>query len=100
MSQRIREHAGDLESTKQADYAAQIAQHWGTPQLPELAGSKEACEILGITKATLARWLEPGSGSHGDQCTWMIEPRYVAAGPVWPRADVEGFAREIGRKRG
>jgi hypothetical protein len=72
---------------------------WMTPKLPELVGSKEAVEILGIQKMTLNRWLEPLSGPFGPDCTYMIPPKRIAAGPVWVREDVERFAAEIGRQR-
>ena len=72
---------------------------WATPRLPDLVGSKEAAEILGVHKATLNRWLKPESGPHGSTKTYMIEPKYIDAGPVWVRADVERFAAEQGRQR-
>jgi hypothetical protein len=72
---------------------------WLTPKLPELVGSKEACELLGIQKSTLTRWLKPGSGDHGDDKTYMIPPARTAAGPVWAKADIERFGEKIGRQR-
>ena len=72
---------------------------WRTPRLPELVGSKEACEILNIQKMTLTRWMKPGSGTLGHEQTYMIPPKMIAAGPVWVRTDVERFAEEIGRRR-
>lgn len=72
---------------------------WRTPRLPDLVGNKEACEILGIKKMTLRRWMEPGSGPFGPDKTRMIEPRRVDAGPIWVRSDVERFRDEIGRQR-
>lgn len=72
---------------------------WKTARLPELVGSKEACEILGIQKMTLKRWLEPGSGPYGPDRTYMIPPHRISAGPVWAKDDVETFAEEIGRRR-
>jgi hypothetical protein len=70
-----------------------------TPRLPELVGAHEAREILSIDKATLLRWLEPGSGTLGGEKTYMIPPRRIKAGPVWVREDVERFAVEVGRQR-
>lgn len=74
-----------------------------TPRLPDLVGAVEACEILGIQKMTLSRWLKPGSGtadwSHGPDRTYMIEPKRIRSGPVWTREDVEWFAQAIGRQR-
>jgi predicted site-specific integrase-resolvase len=72
---------------------------WRTPRLPDLVGSKEAAEILGIQKMTLTRWLRPGSGTLGPDETYMIPPKRIEAGPVWVRSDVERFASEIGRQR-
>lgn len=72
---------------------------WRTARLPDLVGSKEACEILGVQKMTLRRWLEPGSGPYGPDRTYMIPPREIAAGPVWARSDVEHFREQIGRRR-
>ena len=72
---------------------------WRTPKLPELVGAKEACEILGIQKMTLNRWLRPESGVHGPEKTYMIAPVKIAAGPVWAKSDVEHFAEQIGRRR-
>lgn len=67
--------------------------------MPPLVGSKEACEILGIQKMTLNRWLKAGSGRLGDDRTYMIPPKRIDAGPVWVRADVERFRDTIGRQR-
>lgn len=72
---------------------------WRTPRLPDLVGSKEACEILGIQKMTLNRWMRPGSGTLGDEETYMIPAKRVDAGPIWVKDDVERFAAEIGRQR-
>jgi hypothetical protein len=72
---------------------------WKTAKLPELVGAREACELLGIQKMTLRRWLEPGSGPYGSEGTYMIEPKRIAAGPVWAKDDVLHFAAEIGRRR-
>lgn len=72
---------------------------WKTPRLPELVGAKEACELLGIQKMTLNRWLRQGTGPHGDERTYMIQPQRTAAGPVWVKSDVEFFAEEQGRRR-
>jgi hypothetical protein len=76
---------------------------WRTPRLPDLVGAVEACELLGIQKMTLNRWLKPGSGtddwSHGKDRTYMIEPKRIRSGPVWVKEDVVRFADEIGRQR-
>lgn len=72
---------------------------WKTARLPELVGAKGACELLGIQKMTLRRWLEAGSGEYGEERTYMIPPKRIEAGPVWVKADVEHFASEIGRRR-
>lgn len=74
------------------------------PDSSELVGAKEACAILGVDKMTLWRWRQPGSGkphsSYGDDRTYMIPPKQrVGNRPVWARADVEEFARTIGRQR-
>lgn len=86
--------------------AAEMAiRPWRTSRLPDLVGSKETCEILGIQKMTLTRWLKPGTGpwgpdgQYGPNGTYMIPPKYIAAGPVWVKSDVERFAEEIGRQR-
>jgi hypothetical protein len=70
-----------------------------TEKLPPLVGAKEACEILGIQKMTLRRWLEKGSGNFGPDGTYMIPPARIDAGPVWVRSDIEYFVEEIGRRR-
>lgn len=70
-----------------------------TQRLPDLAGSKEACELLGVDKMTLNRWMRAGSGSLGPDRTYMIPPKRIAAGPGWVRSDIERFAVEIGRQR-
>lgn len=74
-----------------------------TSSVPDLVGAKDACAILGIDKMTLWRWQQPGSGkphsSHGDDDTYMITPQRVGKRAVWVRADVEAFARTIGRQR-
>jgi hypothetical protein len=78
---------------------------WHTPDLPELVGSKEACEILGIDKMTLNRWKKPGSGEvldfggFGPNRTYMCPWAEIAAGPVWVREDVIRHRDEIGRQR-
>lgn len=76
---------------------------WKTSRLPELVGSREACELLGVQKMTLNRWLQPDSGNaescHGDERTYMLTPQRIGAGPVWVKSDVEHFAQEIGRRR-
>lgn len=72
---------------------------WRTQRLPDLVGSAEACEILGIQKMTLNRWMRPGSGPYGDDRTYMIPPKRIKASPVWVRSDIERFADEIGRQR-
>lgn len=72
---------------------------WRTARLPELVGNAEACEILGISKRTLGRWMQPGSGEFGPESTYMIPWKTIRASPVWVREDVERFADEIGRRR-
>jgi hypothetical protein len=78
---------------------------WRTARLPELVGFAEACEILGVQKMTLKRWMEPGSGSslpgggYGPDKTRMIPPQRIRSGPVWVREDVERFRDEVGRQR-
>lgn len=72
---------------------------WRTARLPPLVGAKGACEILGIHKTTFYKWLRPGSGDLGPDKTYMVPPKYIEAGPVWDRSDVEHFAVEIGRRR-
>lgn len=72
---------------------------WRTPRLPELAGLKDACAILGVRKMTLLRWMEPGSGTLGPDQTYMIPPKRISSGPVWVRSDLERFHDEIGRQR-
>lgn len=80
-----------------------VRRPWRTQRLPPLVGYKGACEILGVKKMTLSRWLLPGSGkgsvSFGPDKTYMIPPARVESGPVWVRSDVERFALEVGRQR-
>jgi hypothetical protein len=79
---------------------------WGTPALPQLVGSAEACDILGVQKMTLSRWMKPGSGRGAGfppDDTYMVPPRRIGVGakrdPVWTRQDVERFRDEYGRHR-
>lgn len=82
-----------------------IRRPWRTPRLPPLVGAKGACEILGVQKMTLSRWMQPGSGvahkggGFGPDKTYMITPARVDSGPVWVRSDVERFAVLFGRQR-
>jgi hypothetical protein len=76
-----------------------VSQEWETDNLPALVGNKETCELLGIQKSTLARWMKPETGEHGPQRTYMIEWKTVNAGPVWDRRDVEDFAAMNPRRR-
>lgn len=69
---------------------------WRTPELVgQLAGWKEAAEIMGRSHVTLHRWLRPGTGPHGPTGTFLIEPAMIAAGPVWFRCDLERFRLEL-----
>lgn len=61
-----------------------------TPSLPPLVGIVEATEILGISKATIHRWINDG---------YLIEPVRISSGPVWAREDIERFRDELGRRR-
>ena len=72
---------------------------WRTPSLPPLCGFKSACEILGVGRMTLARWMQPDSGSFGSEQTRMVPPARIDSGPCWVRADVERFKVEYGRQR-
>lgn len=87
------------------DRIKSLRRPWRTPRLPPLVGYKSACEILGVQKMTLSRWLKPGSGAahssggFGPDKTYMIPPAKVDSGPVWVRSDVERFAIEMGRQR-
>lgn len=76
-----------------------MSEPWKTDTLPDLVGFKEACALLGVSKATLARWSQPGSGEHGPKRTYMIESKQISSGPVWDRQDVLGFARTAPRRR-
>jgi hypothetical protein len=82
-----------------ASVVAMARRPWRTPRLPELVGNAEACEILGIQKMTMKRWMQPGSGTHGPDHTYMIPPKRIKAGPVWVRDDVMRFRDDIGRQR-
>lgn len=67
---------------------------WRTLMLPELAGYAEATEILGVSKMTLGRWLEPGSGKgegFGRDDTFLVGPARTRSGPVWAAADLRQF---------
>lgn len=76
-----------------------IRRPWRTPDLPPLCGFKGACEILGVGRMTLSRWMQPGSGSFLPDMSYMVPPARIDSGPVWVRADVELFAVEFGRQR-
>lgn len=71
---------------------------WATDSL-DLVGNKEACDLLEIHKSTLARWMKPSSGPHGETGTYMVEWRSLRAGPLWHRLDVVDFAATKPRKR-
>ena len=83
--------------------AAQTPMAWQTLLLPELAGYTEATEILGVSKMTLGRWLEPGSGKgegFGADDTFLIGPARTKSGPVWVADDLRHFkAAHAGRRR-
>lgn len=74
-------------------------ERWLAEDLPELVGQAEALKILGVSKSTIIRWMRPGSGPRGDRMTYMCPWVETARGPVWPKADVERFAAQIGRQR-
>lgn len=72
--------------------------------LKDPVGAKEAYEIIGVDKQTFWRWRQPGSGkphsSHGEDRTYMIPPaKRAGSRPLWERADVQSFARDVGRQR-
>lgn len=95
--------AGKLSRMADGDHWSQeldeIRHPWRTPRLPELVGAVEACEIMGVQKMTLYRWLRPGSGTLGPDRTYMIPPKRIRASPVWVKEDVERFVEEKGRQR-
>jgi hypothetical protein len=72
---------------------------WLTPALPPLVNQTEAAAIGGVSKATLIRWREPGTGEHGPDKTYMIPPAMAGSTPVWARADIERFFATTGRQR-
>jgi len=76
-----------------------IRRPWGTPDLPQLVGFKGACEILGVGRMTMSRWMRPGTGSFGPEQTRMVPPARIDSGPLWVRADVVRFRDEVGRQR-
>lgn len=83
--------------------AATGPRSWRTPRLPELVGNKQACEILGVSKVTVGRWLEPGSGEgHGfaPDDTYLIPPQLTSAGRVWAADDLRRFKASRGNRRG
>lgn len=108
---------GAMDSTTEdvADDAAEAAtdnpvrRPWRTKRLHgQLVGIKGAADILGVDKSTVHQWLKPGSGELGPERTYMIPPARVdgefstgktKGWPVWFRADVEFFDREVGRQR-
>lgn len=67
-----------------------MSRRWKTDDLPELVGIPGATRILGISSATLHRWINSG---------YMIPPQRIASGPIWAREDVERFGTEFGRQR-
>jgi hypothetical protein len=90
-------HAELVQEVKRASDGPDTSWEWET--LPELVGSRETCELLGIQKMTLNRWLKPDSGEFPPDRTYMIPPKRIDAGPVWTKADVLRFRREKGRQR-
>lgn len=75
---------------------------WLTPRLPELAGYAEATELLGVSKMTLGRWLEPGSGKgagFGPDDTYLIPPVRTKSGPMWAADDLRHFKAAHARRR-
>jgi hypothetical protein len=85
--------------TARAATHAELLQAVRRARLPDLVGAKETCEILGIQKMTLKRWLDPDSGRLGPDKTYMIPPKRIDAGPVWVKSDVIRFGQEVGRQR-
>lgn len=93
--------------TEQPDAPPVVWRPWRTPRLPPSVGFKGACEILGVQKMTLNRWLKPGSGVNtpwggfGPDKTYMIPPARVDSGPHWDQRDVVRFANDpmYGRQR-
>lgn len=72
---------------------------WVTQSLPPLCGFKSACEILGVGRMSLSRWMQPGTGSFGPEQTRMVPPARIDSGPLWVREDLERFRDEVGRQR-
>jgi hypothetical protein len=68
----------------------QLARRATRQAVPELVGSTEAAEILGVERPRISRWREKG-----------VLPDPVAvlkAGPIWTRAQIEGFMTERERR--
>ncbi len=67
---------------------------WSTPSLPELCGVREAVELFGVSRSTITRWRQPGSGPHGPDKTYLPPPKYVGARDgdgvqvIWTRDDL------------
>jgi predicted DNA-binding transcriptional regulator AlpA len=70
--------------------ATDIVRPWRTALLPPLVDLVVACEILGVTKATLYRWMKEG---------YMLEAAQAGRKPIWVREDVERFTEQYGRVR-
>lgn len=97
------ERTGDEEPRRGWD----TSRPWRTSRLPELVSIAGAAVILDVSPATVSRWLKPGSGARtawngfGRDQTLMITPLRIwspsdgPGEPVWVRADVERYARDI-----
>ncbi|MDQ8044930.1 MAG: hypothetical protein REI11_10010 [Patulibacter sp.] len=72
---------------------------WTTPRLPPLVGVTTACEMVGCHRKQLARWCEPGSGSHGELATYAPAWVEVDGRRLWTRDDVETFAEQVALDR-
>lgn len=67
---------------------------WRTNRLPSLVGLTDAAEMLGVSRAQMYRWLEPGSGNRGARMTFLVPPREVEDVVLWTTSDIERFRVE------
>lgn len=65
-----------------------------TPRLADLVGVSDVAALLDSDVDQVYRWLEPGTGMHGAELTFLPTPSPTSDGPVWARRDIERFAEQ------
>lgn len=76
--------ADDDAARKRAE--AFVRRSYRTARIPPLIGIKEVLLVLDIDKATIYRWMKPGSGLLGPDRTHMIPPAIIGGGDAYAQA--------------